>query len=190
MAKKRIRGKQTLSHITLMLIMGVLISACGSNDLARADHHHSEVDAVPPMEIIPGQLTVERVMGNLTLPTKTGAVYLTILNGTESDETLLTAEIDGCEATEIHEVVLNNDVMTMRPIANGQLTIPAGEMVQLKQGDVHIMCIGKQQNFVAGDTGILHLTFANAKQRELTIDVRGIDELEQPAMSHGQHSHK
>lgn len=151
----------------------------GHDEGAMSDMDHTD-DAdhdSDQFQLTPGELTVENVVGNLTLPTETGAVYLTILNGTTEDETLLGADIEGCEVTEIHEVMMNNEVMTMRPVEGGQVGIPAGEMVTLKQGGLHLMCIGKTSEFASGDQTTLTLTFAQAGQRAVTVNVKDITEL-------------
>jgi copper(I)-binding protein len=61
-----------------------------------------------------GELVVGNVTANLTLPTDTGAVYMRIANGTDSDEALVGATVPGCETIELHEVILQDDVMTMQ----------------------------------------------------------------------------
>jgi copper(I)-binding protein len=50
----------------------------------------------------------------------------------------------------------------MREVEGGQIPIPAGETVILKQGGLHVMCIGKNAPLVAGTALDIVLEFANA----------------------------
>ena len=111
------------------------------------------------------------VKANLTLPTEMGAVYLTITNGTDQDEVLTGASVPGCTTIELHEMRMEDDVMVMRPVEGGQIVIPAGETVELKQGGLHIMCIGKTGEFTVGDKVPVTLEFSSAGSVEVTAEV-------------------
>lgn len=89
------------------------------------------------------------------------AAYMTILNRGESDVTLVGAATDAAATAEIHEVVMNGDVMQMQPLPDG-LLIPAGESVTLQPGGYHIMLLGLVQPLAPGDALPLTLTFATA----------------------------
>ena len=67
-----------------------------------------------------GELEITMVTANLTLPTEMGAVYMVITNNTDQDEVLLGASLQGCTATELHEMTLEDDVMVMRPVEGDQ----------------------------------------------------------------------
>jgi copper(I)-binding protein len=123
-------------------------------------------------------LKIERVKANLTLPTETGAVYMTITNNTDEDEKLVAASVPGCAAVELHEMRMDGDVMTMRQVEGGEIAIPAGEMVELKQGGLHIMCIGKTGEFTVGDTVPVTLEFAKAGTMEVQAEVIAPGELQ------------
>ena len=118
-----------------------------------------------------GELDVTMVKANLTMPTEMGAVYMTITNGTAEDEALTGASVPGCTTIELHEMRMEDDVMVMRPVEGGQISIPAGETVELKQGGLHVMCIGKTGEFAVGDTVAVTLEFANAGEIEVTAEV-------------------
>ena len=118
-----------------------------------------------------GELKVERVKANLTLPTETGAVYMTIINGSNEEERLVAAAVPGCDAVELHEMMMDGDVMVMRQVEGGEIAIPAGETVELKQGGLHIMCIGKTGEFNIGDSVTVTLEFAKAGTMEVQAEV-------------------
>lgn len=119
-------------------------------------------------------LVVSDVWGrNSPMAAQNGAFYLTITNNTGAEERLLAAQSDVCGTTELHEMYMKEgDVMGMRPVSDGYITIPAGETVALKVGGLHVMCIDKQAEFALGDEIPLLLTFANAGERTVTAEIR------------------
>ncbi|MBZ0215348.1 MAG: copper chaperone PCu(A)C, partial [Fimbriimonadaceae bacterium] len=69
---------------------------------------------------------------------KVGAGYVTITNGSDKDDRLMSATSPAADQVEIHEMSMDNGVMRMRPLADG-LVIPAGNTVELAPGGFHIM---------------------------------------------------
>lgn len=118
-----------------------------------------------------GELVVENVKANLTLPTETGAVYMTITNESDEDDALLGATVPGCGTIELHEMSMEGDVMVMQQVPGGEIPIPAGETVELKQGGLHVMCIGKTGTFEVGGTVDVTLEFANAGTKKVSAEV-------------------
>lgn len=131
-----------------------------------------------------GRLEVSGVRANLTLPSDTGAVYMTIANGTDQDERLLGATVPGCGAIELHEMTMDGDVMIMRQVEGGELPIPAGETVELVPSGLHVMCIGKTGNYAVGDTIPVTLEFAAAGTIEVTAEVVAPGEMDMEGMDH------
>lgn len=87
--------------------------------------------------------------------------YTKITNaGTESDRLIGgTAEFAG--RVEIHEMTMNNGVMTMRHLPTG-LEIKAGATVELKPGSFHIMFLDLKQPLKQGEMAKGTLTFEKA----------------------------
>lgn len=147
------------------LTLIVLLAACGGNEGLNG------TDAG-------GELTVENVLGNLALPMPNGAVYMTITNGTGSDDALIDAAVPGCGTVELHEMIMENDVMVMRQMEDNRIPIPAGETVMLQRGGLHVMCIGKTGEFAVGESVPVTLTFENAGPMEVTAVVLDPAEME------------
>lgn len=102
-----------------------------------------------------------------------GAFYMQITNNTETDDKLLSATAEACEVVELHEMYMReNDMMGMRPVPGGFIPLPVGEMVELKVGGLHVMCIGKIANFEVGDSYPLILQFETAGEMEVTVEIR------------------
>ena len=121
-----------------------------------------------------GDLEVENVWGRSSpMVAQNGAFYMTITNGSDKDEQLLSAKTDACGVVELHEMYMKeNDVMGMRPIPGGAISIPKGETVELKVGGMHVMCIDKQGAFEVGDNIPITLDFSDAGAIEVTAEIR------------------
>jgi len=102
-----------------------------------------------------------------------GAFYMMLSNNSNSDDALLAVSTEACGTAELHEMYDKGEgVMGMRPIEGGAIPIPAGGNAELKPGGMHVMCLGKQVNFVAGTEIPLTLTFENAGDMEVTAVIR------------------
>jgi copper(I)-binding protein len=99
-----------------------------------------------------------------------GAFYLTLDNGGEAD-TLVAASTDACGAVELHTTVMTDGVMKMQMVEGG-IDLPADGSVSLEPGGLHVMCIGKQVDFVAGEMIELTLDFAIADSQTIELEIR------------------
>ncbi len=97
--------------------------------------------------------------------------YVTIVNGTDVDERLVSASSPRAGAVEIHEMSMDGNVMRMREIESG-LVIPRGETVSFQPGGLHLMFTGVTAPFVAGEEIPVTLTFEHAGVREVQFPVR------------------
>ena len=136
--------KQIFLGVLLLLV--VSLAAC-SNSAAPAES---------------GGMLIENVQANMTMPSDTGSVWVKITNNTGQDDALTGAEMAGCGAIELHNMFMEGDVMVMREVEGGEIPIPNGETVELKQGGLHIMCIGKEAPLELGSSVDITLKFANA----------------------------
>ena len=71
---------------------------------------------------------------------------------------------------EIHEMVMQGDVMKMRAI--DALDMPAGKTVELKPGCHHVMLMNLKAPLAAGSTVPVTLVFKNAQGAETRTDVQ------------------
>lgn len=104
-------------------------------------------------------------------PGGNSAAYMTLANPGGDADRLVAATSDVAATVEIHETMMENDVMRMRPVEGG-LAIPAGGQVELKPGSYHIMLMGLQRDLAPGETVTLTLTFERAGTVEVTAQVR------------------
>lgn len=71
---------------------------------------------------------------------------------------------------EIHEMVMEKEVMKMRPVAGVQL--PAGQTVELKPGAHHVMLLDLRKPLQPGDIVPLVLTVEGSKGKRETLEVK------------------
>ena len=108
----------------------------------------------------------------------TSAAYMMLKNSGSEADTLVKAAGTVSEAVEIHEMVMENEVMKMRPVTGQRLDIPAGGAVELKPGGYHIMLIGLKQQLKPGDKIDLTLTFEKSGDKTVQAEVRAIEGME------------
>ncbi|PPQ18980.1 hypothetical protein CV770_12640 [Bradyrhizobium sp. AC87j1] len=99
--------------------------------------------------------------------------YLTIENRGRAPERLQAASAAHALRTEIHEMTVNDGVMTMRPLDKG-LVIAPGQIVTLGPGGGHLMFIGLDVPLHAGDQMPVTLSFQHAGAVKVTLDVQAI----------------
>ena len=99
--------------------------------------------------------------------------YLTIENRGRTPERLQAASASHALRTEIHEMTVNDGVMTMRPLDNG-LVIAPGQVVTLAPGGGHLMFIDLNMPLHAGDQMPVKLSFERAGEMTVTLDVQAI----------------
>jgi copper(I)-binding protein len=103
---------------------------------------------------------------------KVGAAYVTIENkGTVPDRLISLSTSLGKAA--VHEMSMNNGVMTMRPVEGG-LTIAPGQKVTLSPGGFHVMVTDLTGPFKEGE--LLHVTlkFEKAGEVDATFHIRSV----------------
>lgn len=119
----------------------------------------------------------------------TTAVYLTLMNHTDSDVNLTSASIDMSDRVELHTVTNEDGLMKMQEITS--ITIPAGGQAELKPGAEHIMVFNLTEQLKTGTEVDVELTFDNGDTETLTVPVKKGDVM--PAghsMKHEEHDHK
>lgn len=121
-----------------------------------------------------------------------GGFLIITNNGTEADR-LIKVESDFAPMIQLHEMKVENDVMTMAEVPGG-IEIPAGGTVELKKGGLHVMFMKVPKPSKEGDKIKAILTFEKAGSIEVVFNVgpahgaaadhkqhAGMTDMEQPA---------
>ena len=150
--------------VALMILLLAALVACGapSGPSLQAE----EVWARPAMAAAEGGMTGEG-MGMAG----TGGVFMLLKNEGKEADRLIGGQTDVAKVVEIHETVMEGDVMKMQMLADG-LEIPAGGEVLLKPGSYHVMLIGLERDLKVGDTFTLELQFEKSGAMALEVTVR------------------
>ena len=98
------------------------------------------------------------------------AAFLKIENESEKNRTLVSANADWAGLIEIHTHIHDNGVMRMRQLQ--ELEIPAGEIVKLQPGGLHLMLF-KLKLPLAKELA-LNLCFKNGECETVTAKLRSI----------------
>lgn len=125
-------------------------------------------------EVKAGDLVITQPWSRAT-PTgaKVAGGYLTIENKGTAPDRLVSGSGDIAGKVEIHEMAMNNGVMTMRPLDKG-LAIDPGKTVKLAPGGYHLMLMDLKGPMKQGDKVPLTLEFEKAGKVVLSLDVQGV----------------
>lgn len=108
-------------------------------------------------------LTIEGIWARAASEGHNSAVYMRIANDGPHDIAIVSAAADVADRVEIHETTMELTVVDgrvsqiMRMAEIERLVVPAGGMVELKPGGLHVMLLGLTRNLEEGDTFSLTL---------------------------------
>ncbi|MCG3118103.1 MAG: hypothetical protein ALAOOOJD_00237 [bacterium] len=124
--------------------------------IAEATHHGAMADSA---------------MANMHHAGSNGVVYLVVKNRGGAADRLLRAHANVCEATELHETIIDGDRMRMQPVEGG-IEIPARGSAKLEPRGRHIMLMGLKRSLAVGDSIELHLDFEKSGSKTVFSVVR------------------
>jgi copper(I)-binding protein len=104
---------------------------------------------------------------------KVGGGYLGVENSGTTPDRLVSVSVPFAGRTEIHEMAVNDGVMTMRPLDRG-VDVPAGGKVELKPGGFHLMFMELNQPLKQGEPVKGTLTFEKAGTVEVEFKVDAV----------------
>ena len=130
--------------------------------------------AASAQEVKAGDLVITQAWSRATPNgAKIGGGYLTIENKGASADRLIGGSGDITDKIEVHEMAMNNGVMTMRPLDKG-LTIEPGKTVKLAPGGYHLMMFDLKGPLKQGDKVPVTLEFEKAGKVKLSLEVQGV----------------
>jgi periplasmic copper chaperone A len=102
-----------------------------------------------------------------------GGAYMTITNkGSEADR-LIGVSSPVANQLEVHQMTMNNGVMSMRPVKGG-LEIKPGQTVVFSPDSFHLMLMGLKQPLAQGERVKATLEFAKAGKLDLEYMVESM----------------
>lgn len=112
--------------------------------------------------------------------------YLTIENKGAAPDRLIGGSGDIAGKVEVHEMSVNNGVMTMRPLDKG-LAIEPGKTVKLAPGGYHLMMFDLKGPLKQGEKVPVTLEFEKAGKVNVSLDVQGVGAQAPGGMDHSGH---
>ncbi|MDC1311549.1 copper chaperone PCu(A)C [Burkholderiales bacterium] len=110
------------------------------------------------------------------------AIYLSIHNPSNDADRLVSVSTDLAQISEIHEMLIVDDVMRMRRLDSG-VPIAPDQFVKLEPGGLHIMLFELNKSFKVGETHTVILGFESAGEITVPVKVRAAAD----AAHHHQH---
>jgi copper(I)-binding protein len=99
------------------------------------------------------------------------------------DLSLVEVRSVAARVTELHEMVVADNIMKMRAVP--ALDLPKGKLVELRPGSYHVMLIDLAKPLRAGDKVTITLIFEGRDKKRTAMDVMA----EVRPMLHGAHPH-
>ena len=100
---------------------------------------------------------------------KVNAGYMTLVNISSEEVTLLKVESEAFESIEVHEMIMVDGMMEMNEVTN--LVIPAKDQIQFEPGGKHLMLMGPREHFTKGQKVDMTLTFKSGKKQIVSVQV-------------------
>jgi periplasmic copper chaperone A len=125
-------------------------------------------------EVKAGDLVITQAWSRATPGgAKIAGGYLTIENKGSAPDRLIGGSGAIAGKVEMHEMAMNNGVMTMRELDKG-LTIDPGKTVKFAPGGYHLMLMDLKNPLKQGDKVPLTLEFEKAGKVNLSLDVQAV----------------
>ncbi|KAB0301149.1 copper chaperone PCu(A)C [Vibrio fortis] len=100
------------------------------------------------------------------------AVFTTLMNHNDADRTLVSASTPAAGKVELHDVIMEGEVMKMRQVESIQ--IPAHGSTELKPGSLHIMLFDLAARLEEGQSITLTLNYANGDAQTVEVPVKKV----------------
>ncbi len=164
----------------MIRILAAWILAAGLLSLAAQAHEYQA-----------GELTIDHPWIQATpkgAPTAGG--YMTITNAGSEADRLIGGSAEGAAVFEVHQMLVENNVMRMRRL-DGGLEIGPGETVELKPGSFHLMLMKLETGYEEGVSieGSLIFERAGTVPVEFKVEPIGGPKGEDDSAAHG-HGHE
>lgn len=116
---------------------------------------------------------------------KVAGGYLTVKNMGSQPDRIVSVTSDVSDKVELHEMAVNDGVMTMRALPRG-IDVPAGGEVKLAPGGFHVMFLDIKRGLKPGDKVNGTITFEKAGK----VDVRfAVEAMGSPKPTEGSPAH-
>ena len=160
-----------LRRILVVLTLAAALVACGDEPATSADLEFTDVWTRQPAAGQPNS-----------------AIYGTVTNTGATDVTITGASVEITDRVELHEVLMEDGLMTMQERDEG-FVVPAGGSISLEPGGLHVMVFGIDAETYPTDALDVTFTFDSGEPTFASAEVRAIDGDGMGDMDHGDMDH-
>ena len=146
-----------LRRFFVVLAFAGLLAGCGGDAATSADLEFTDVWTRQPAADQPN-----------------AAIYGTVTNTGGTDVTITGASVEVSDRVELHEVVEEDGLMTMRE-RDGGFVVPAGGSITMEPGGLHIMVMGIDAASYPTDALDVTFTFDSGDPTFASAEVRAIE---------------
>jgi hypothetical protein len=139
-----------------------------------------------PFAATHAQVTVDEPWVRATVASQKATGAFMNLSASSSAR-LISAKSPAAAIVEIHEMVMEGNVMKMRAIPG--IEIPAGQTLSLKPGSYHVMLIDLKQQIKAGDTVPITLVFEGLDKKQQSLEIKATARPLNSTHSAAEHKH-
>lgn len=100
---------------------------------------------------------------------KVNAGYMTLVNASSEEVTLIKVESEAYENIEVHEMTLVDGMMEMHEVTN--MVIPASGQIHFQPGGKHLMLMGPREHLKKGQKVDMTLTFKSGRKQTVSVQV-------------------
>ena len=119
-----------------------------------------------------GKLLIENAYTRATVPGQQVAAGFMKIDNKGAVDQLLSASSPAAGEVQLHEMSMEGNVMKMRQVKD--IAVPAGGVVELKPGGLHLMFMNIKAPLTAGQTVPVKLKFAKAGEVEVKVLVNAM----------------
>lgn len=160
-----------LRRILVVLTLAAALVACGDEPATSADLEFTDVWTRQPAAGQPNS-----------------AIYGTVTNTGSTDVTITGASVDITDRVELHEVLMEDGLMTMQE-REGGFVVPAGGSITLEPGGLHVMVFGIDAETYPTDALDVTFSFDSGEPTFASAEVRAIDGDSMADMDHSDMDH-
>jgi copper(I)-binding protein len=114
------------------------------------------------------------------------ASFMVLHNMGKQGSALTAASSPAAEVVELHTHTMEEGMMRMRKVE--KIDLPAGEVVKLQPGGLHVMLIGLKQKLVPDEKVLLTLMFEDGSSLQVDAPVRKLT-MQMKQGDHQNHTH-
>jgi ABC-type Zn uptake system ZnuABC Zn-binding protein ZnuA len=143
-------------YFFFIIALMLFLNGCGISETPTPELEQAGVVVATSAS---GTLLVEDAYINAT--PLNGALYFTLQNQSNQADKLLGVESGAAHQVELHESVMDGNMMSMQPLEEG-IEVPAGGEVRLEPGGKHVMLVDLTRQLATGDKIAVTLNFEQA----------------------------